>query len=54
MASWAAPAPWPLGNIMSVGDLLIIVGLLVVLHRACRATQAAPLAALPRAPAAVN
>ena len=30
------PGPWPLGNVMSVGDLLIFVGLLVVLHHACR------------------
>lgn len=33
------PGPWPLGNVVSVGDILIIVGLFVVLHRACRAAQ---------------
>lgn len=31
------PGPWPLGNVVSIGDLLIVLGLLVVLHRACRA-----------------
>jgi Family of unknown function (DUF5317) len=30
------PGPWPLANVLSVGDLLIIVGLLFVLHRSCR------------------
>jgi hypothetical protein len=30
------PGPWPLGNVMSIGDILIVVGLLVVLHHACR------------------
>jgi hypothetical protein len=30
------PGPWPLGNTLSVGDLLIFAGLLVLLHRACR------------------
>jgi hypothetical protein len=29
------PGPWPLGNVLSVGDLLIFAGLLVLLHRAC-------------------
>jgi len=43
------PGPWPLGNVMSVGDVLIIVGLLVVLHRACRAPQAAAHASPPAA-----
>jgi hypothetical protein len=32
------PGPWPLGNVMSVGDLVILVGLLVILHRACRSS----------------
>lgn len=34
------PGPWPLGNVVSVGDLLIMLGLLVVLHSACRAPKA--------------
>ena len=29
------PGPWPLGNVLSVGDLLIFAGLLILLHRAC-------------------
>jgi hypothetical protein len=29
------PGPWPIGNVLSVGDLLIFMGALVVLHRAC-------------------
>lgn len=31
------PGPWPLGNVVSVGDVLIIAGLFVVLRYACRA-----------------
>jgi hypothetical protein len=30
------PGPWPLGNVMSIGDILVIAGLLAVLHHACR------------------
>jgi len=33
------PGPWPLGNVLSVGDLLIFTGLLVLLHRACSQPQ---------------
>src|SRR5215210_125599 len=33
------PGPWPLGNVLSVGDLLIFAGLLVLLHRACAEPQ---------------
>lgn len=29
------PGPWPIGNVLSVGDLIIFVGAFVVLHRAC-------------------
>lgn len=29
------PGPWPIGNVLSVGDLIILFGALVVLHRAC-------------------
>jgi Family of unknown function (DUF5317) len=29
------PGPWPIGNVLSVGDLIIFVGALVVLHHAC-------------------
>jgi uncharacterized protein DUF5317 len=37
------PGPWPLGNVISIGDILIIAGLLTVLHHACRATPSTPL-----------
>lgn len=30
------PGPWPLGNVLSVGDLLILAGLLLILHVGCR------------------
>lgn len=30
------PVPWPLPNVLSVGDCIIFLGLLVLLHRACR------------------
>jgi hypothetical protein len=33
------PGPWPLGNVMSIGDLLILAGLLVILHTACGAPR---------------
>ena len=29
------PGPWPIGNVLSIGDLLIFAGALVVLHVAC-------------------
>jgi hypothetical protein len=31
------PGPWPLGNVLSVGDVVLYAGALVLLHRACRA-----------------
>jgi len=37
------PGPWPLGNVISIGDILIIAGLLSILHHACRATPSTPL-----------
>ena len=30
------PGPWPIGNVLSVGDLIIFFGALIVLHHACR------------------
>lgn len=33
------PGPAPLGNVLSVGDLLIFAGLLILLHRACADPQ---------------
>lgn len=35
------PGPWPIGNVLSVGDLLIFAGLLVLLHRSCRTPRPA-------------
>jgi hypothetical protein len=32
------PVPGPLPNVLSVGDLMIFTGMLVLLHRNCRAT----------------
>jgi uncharacterized protein DUF5317 len=29
------PGPWPIGNVMSVGDLLIVAGVLFLLHVTC-------------------
>ena len=29
------PGPWPIGNVLSIGDLIIFVGAFVVLHVAC-------------------
>jgi hypothetical protein len=29
------PGPWPLQNVLSVGDILIFAGMLVLLHRTC-------------------
>ncbi len=29
------PGPWPIGNVLSVGDLTIFVGALIILHHAC-------------------
>jgi hypothetical protein len=35
------PGPWPLGNVISVGDIVIMAGLLVIVHRASRQRPAA-------------
>jgi hypothetical protein len=29
------PGPWPIGNVLSIGDLIICVGASIVLHRTC-------------------
>jgi hypothetical protein len=29
------PGPWPIGNVLSIGDLIICVGAFIVLHHAC-------------------
>jgi hypothetical protein len=38
------PVPWLLPNVLSVGDCIIYVGMLVLLHRVCRAPKVAPTA----------
>ena len=34
------PVPWPLPNVLSVGDVIIFAGLLVLLHRTCHSREA--------------
>jgi hypothetical protein len=34
------PVPWPLPNVLSVGDCIIFLGLLFLLHRTCRVPKA--------------
>jgi hypothetical protein len=36
------PVPWPLPNVLSVGDCIIFLGLLFLLHRACRPDRTEP------------
>jgi hypothetical protein len=45
------PGPWPLGNVISVGDILIIAGLLRILHHASRAAPSTRADARPNPPA---
>lgn len=33
---FAVPHGWPFANVFSVGDIVIVVGLLVLVHRSCR------------------
>ena len=39
------PVPWPLPNVLSVGDVIVYAGLLVLLHRTCHRPRAERLAA---------
>ena len=34
------PGPWPIGNVLSIGDLLIYTGGFIVLHYACQSRLA--------------
>ena len=34
------PGPWPIGNVLSVGDLVIVAGALILLHVTCRSRLA--------------
>jgi hypothetical protein len=36
---FAVPGPWPIGNVFSVGDLVLVAGLMVLIHRTCRAPR---------------
>lgn len=45
---FAVPASWPLSNVFSLGDIVIVVGIAYLAHRSCRATPA-QLAAPPDA-----
>jgi Family of unknown function (DUF5317) len=33
---FAVPGPWPIGNVFSIGDLVLVAGLMVLIHRTCR------------------
>jgi hypothetical protein len=35
------PGPWPIGNVLSPGDLLIVAGALILLHTSCRSRAGA-------------
>ena len=43
------PVPWPLPNVLSIGDCVVFAGLLVLLHRTCRAGAGAEAGATPAA-----
>jgi Family of unknown function (DUF5317) len=36
------PGPWPIGNVLSAGDLVILLGALVLLHVTCRSRLVFP------------
>jgi hypothetical protein len=36
------PGPWPIGNVLSIGDLLIVTGALIFLHATCGSRLAHP------------
>jgi hypothetical protein len=44
---FAIPKSWPLANVFSVGDVLIVVGVALVLHTCC-GSRLAPMLRLPR------
>jgi hypothetical protein len=45
------PGPWPIGNVLSVGDLLIVTGALILLHNICGSRLTRALRMRPRAAA---
>lgn len=46
------PVPWPLPNVLSVGDCIIYAGLLLLLHRACRGERSEQVGTATAEPAA--
>jgi Family of unknown function (DUF5317) len=36
------PGPWPIGNVLSAGDLIILLGAFLLLHRVCRSRLFSP------------
>ncbi len=36
---WAIPEGWPLSNVFSLGDVLLVIGAAVFLHRICQSTR---------------
>jgi len=36
------PGPWPIGNVLSAGDLIILLGAFLLLHCACRSRLVSP------------
>jgi Family of unknown function (DUF5317) len=42
------PGPWPIGNVLSAGDVIILLGALVLLHVTCRSRLFAPRATISR------
>jgi hypothetical protein len=36
------PGPWPIGNVLSAGDLIILLGAFVLLHCVCRSRLVSP------------
>ncbi len=36
------PGPWPIGNVLSIGDLVIFIGAFIILHHACESRLAWP------------
>jgi hypothetical protein len=46
------PGPWPIGNVLSVGDLVIVAGALVLVHAVCRPRRRGAAVTPPARPAA--
>jgi Family of unknown function (DUF5317) len=42
------PGPWPIGNVLSAGDLIILLGALILLHVTCRSRLVSPRATIAR------